>query len=113
MIVEHVIRNAQEATPDEGPGRRERRARRRNGMRSLVADSGAGMSPEFIRDRLFKPSTRPRAARAWASAPTRCANTCSRSAAGSWSTARKRGTRIELHLPAQTANSPAESSHAP
>jgi putative PEP-CTERM system histidine kinase len=52
--VEHVIRNAQDATPDHGsvavsiettPQRAEIR----------IVDDGAGMTPEFVRDRLFRP----------------------------------------------------------
>ena len=54
MIVEHVIRNAQEATPEDGgvtvsvlPGT--------EWHALLVSDTGAGMSAAFVRERLFKP----------------------------------------------------------
>ncbi len=53
-IVEHVLRNAQDATPDEGlvhcnlvAGDSE--------VILVVVDNGAGMTPEFVRDRLFRP----------------------------------------------------------
>ena len=41
-----------------------------------IADNGCGMDREFVRDRLFRPFDRPRAARAWESARTRPASTC-------------------------------------
>jgi signal transduction histidine kinase len=52
--IEHVVRNAQDATPDsgsvtlditDGPGV----------VRLTVTDDGAGMDAEFIRQRLFRP----------------------------------------------------------
>jgi putative PEP-CTERM system histidine kinase len=54
MVLEHVIRNAQDATPADGKvtvsmsitGER---------VSVEVADTGQGMSAEFIRDRLFRP----------------------------------------------------------
>ncbi len=53
-IFEHLIRNAQDATPEDGEitvtaGR--------DGTQAIVtiADTGSGMSPEFIRERLFRP----------------------------------------------------------
>ncbi|MCM2311704.1 MAG: HAMP domain-containing histidine kinase, partial [Steroidobacteraceae bacterium] len=73
MIVEHVIRNAQDATPeagrvtvsvavDGGPGSEEAvvAGDTNNRLRVPVAaltvtDTGAGMSREFILERLFKP----------------------------------------------------------
>jgi len=72
MIAEHVIRNAQEATPEDGsvtvtvaldggPGSEEAAPigdtnRLRVPTVSLtVTDTGSGMSREFIEDRLFKP----------------------------------------------------------
>jgi putative PEP-CTERM system histidine kinase len=53
-VVTHLIRNAQDATPPEGSidvevvndGRK---------VVITVVDSGRGMTPEFIRDRLFRP----------------------------------------------------------
>jgi putative PEP-CTERM system histidine kinase len=54
MALEHLVRNAQDATRSDGSV-----AVRcsRDGDRILVqiADSGEGMSEEFIRDRLFRP----------------------------------------------------------
>jgi putative PEP-CTERM system histidine kinase len=73
MIVEHVIRNAQDATPEEGSvvlsvsldgsGDTMELAVPMGGTSQLrvptvaltVADSGSGMSAEFISERLFKP----------------------------------------------------------
>ncbi|MDH5271722.1 MAG: PEP-CTERM system histidine kinase PrsK [Gammaproteobacteria bacterium] len=74
MIVEHVIRNAQDATPEDGSvvlnvsmdgsGDATETAVTTKGEASplhvptaalTVADSGAGMSAEFISERLFKP----------------------------------------------------------
>ena len=54
MVLTHLIGNAQDATqPDgsvsvtiqEGEGR----------VTIVITDTGCGMTPEFIRDRLFKP----------------------------------------------------------
>jgi putative PEP-CTERM system histidine kinase len=52
--LEHVIRNAQDATPRDGSVRVELRAA---GAEALVTvtDTGCGMTPEFVRQRLFKP----------------------------------------------------------
>jgi putative PEP-CTERM system histidine kinase len=54
QVLEHVIRNAQQATPRDGSvtvsvGRA--------GQQAVleVADTGCGMDPQFIRDRLFRP----------------------------------------------------------
>ena len=72
MIVEHVIRNAQEATPadgevtvsvalDGGPGSEAAAPIGETGRLRVptacltVSDNGAGMSREFIQERLFKP----------------------------------------------------------
>ncbi len=54
MILTHLIRNAQDATPGDGSVRVS--AEHANGSVTLtVEDSGSGMTPEFIRDRLFRP----------------------------------------------------------
>jgi putative PEP-CTERM system histidine kinase len=52
--VEHVIRNAQDATPEAGrvevavePSRR--------GVVIRISDNGSGMSPDFVHERLFRP----------------------------------------------------------
>jgi signal transduction histidine kinase len=73
MIVEHVIRNAQDATPEDGSvvlsvsfdgsgdaaeiavPMGETSQLRVPTVALTVADSGAGMSAEFISERLFKP----------------------------------------------------------
>jgi putative PEP-CTERM system histidine kinase len=53
-VLEHVIRNAQDATPAQG--RVTVRVCRRDGRAVVeVADTGQGMSPEFVRERLFRP----------------------------------------------------------
>src|SRR5690606_9222193 len=53
-VIGHVIQNALDATP--ASGRIEVRLDVHEGMaRVEVRDSGQGMSPEFVRDRLFKP----------------------------------------------------------
>ncbi|MBS0396706.1 MAG: PEP-CTERM system histidine kinase PrsK, partial [Proteobacteria bacterium] len=53
-VVEHVIRNAQDATPAEGWVRVE--VRRRDEWAEVeVIDSGRGMDDEFVRTRLFRP----------------------------------------------------------
>jgi putative PEP-CTERM system histidine kinase len=51
---EHLIRNAQEATPADG--RISVTASAANGLINVsIRDTGEGMSPEFIRERLFRP----------------------------------------------------------
>lgn len=53
-VVEHVVRNAQEATPAAG---RVTVTVKREGASVLieVADTGCGMEPDFVRDELFRP----------------------------------------------------------
>ncbi len=54
MVLAHLIRNAQEATPPDGSVRVE--VSRSGGNISIsVSDSGSGMTPEFVRDQLFRP----------------------------------------------------------
>ena len=54
MVLAHVIRNAQDACSEVGivnVG-----LHRSDGMVTItVSDDGAGMSPDFVRDRLFRP----------------------------------------------------------
>ena len=54
QVLEHVIRNAQEATPSDGSVTIRIS---RSGQRAIVevADTGTGMDAQFIRERLFKP----------------------------------------------------------
>ena len=54
MILTHVIRNAQDATPSDG--RVEVTAEASDGDAVIrVRDSGEGMSRDFVRNRLFRP----------------------------------------------------------
>ena len=54
VVIEHLVRNAQEATPRNG--RIEISASIRDGFATVViSDTGSGMSPEFISERLFRP----------------------------------------------------------
>jgi len=54
MVIEHLVTNAQEATAADG---RVEVALARDGasVRISVSDTGCGMTPEFIAERLFKP----------------------------------------------------------
>ena len=64
-----------------------------------VGDTGHGMSPEFVRNRLFKPFP-DRRPPAWASAPSKAFSTCKNWAARSRSTAQVGvGTVITILLP--------------
>jgi putative PEP-CTERM system histidine kinase len=54
MVLTHLIRNAQEATPPDGSVTVS--ATCQDGMVSvIVSDTGSGMTEEFIRDHLFRP----------------------------------------------------------
>jgi putative PEP-CTERM system histidine kinase len=52
--LEHAIRNAQDATRDTGTVRLQIESRDRR-VAMHVCDDGIGMSPEFVRERLFRP----------------------------------------------------------
>src|SRR6185369_6437743 len=52
--LEHAIRNAQDATRDTGTVRLRIESRDRR-VALHVCDDGVGMSPEFVRERLFRP----------------------------------------------------------
>jgi putative PEP-CTERM system histidine kinase len=53
-VVEHIVRNAQDATPEDGTITV--RAENRDGsIMVAVTDTGCGMSPDFIGTRLFRP----------------------------------------------------------
>ena len=53
-VIEHAVRNAQDATPAQGAVRVE--VTERAGRPLLnVTDTGAGMDQQFVRDRLFRP----------------------------------------------------------
>ena len=53
-VIEHVVRNAQDATPSDGKVSVEVS---QQGMLVTIAvvDTGRGMEPQFLRDRLFRP----------------------------------------------------------
>lgn len=53
-VVTHLVRNAQEATPADGTVDVTLR-HEGGGARITVTDTGCGMAPEFIRERLFRP----------------------------------------------------------
>jgi putative PEP-CTERM system histidine kinase len=53
-IIEHLIRNAQDASTAESQIRLELRTDGRNGLLT-VTDTGSGMTAEFVRERLFRP----------------------------------------------------------
>jgi putative PEP-CTERM system histidine kinase len=54
MVLTHLIRNAQDATPPGGVVRVEL-ASNDETARVIVRDNGSGMTPEFVRERLFRP----------------------------------------------------------
>jgi putative PEP-CTERM system histidine kinase len=113
MIVEHVIRNAQEATPDDG------RVAVSVGSDGewhsvVVNDSGAGMSPEFVRDRLFKPFDTTKGSKGMGIGAYQVREYVQSLGGRVLVESREgEGTRIELHLPAQTANLPTDSQREP
>jgi putative PEP-CTERM system histidine kinase len=54
MVLTHLIQNAQDATPANGTVEVE--LSKANGEVAIrVSDSGSGMTPEFVRDHLFRP----------------------------------------------------------
>ena len=112
MIVEHVIRNAQEATPDDG--RVAVSVDSDGEWHSVVVnDSGAGMSPEFIRDRLFKPFDTTKGSKGMGIGAYQVREYVQSLGGRVLVESREgEGTRIELYLPAQTANLPTESQRA-
>jgi putative PEP-CTERM system histidine kinase len=53
-VLTHLVRNAQDATPPDGSIRLEAKATDTHVI-CVVSDTGCGMDPEFVRDRLFRP----------------------------------------------------------
>jgi len=53
-VFEHLIRNAQDATADDGKIEIDITLSEKSAIVS-ISDTGEGMSPEFIRERLFRP----------------------------------------------------------
>ena len=54
MILVHLIKNAQDATPDDGTVELTV-SRSDSRVKIAIDDSGSGMTPEFTRERLFRP----------------------------------------------------------
>jgi len=54
MIITHLLRNAQDATPPDG-SIDVRLAVKENNVLISIEDTGCGMSPQFVRERLFRP----------------------------------------------------------
>jgi putative PEP-CTERM system histidine kinase len=54
MVISHLIRNAQEATPANGHVQVRLRREGENAVVEII-DDGCGMEPQFVRDRLFRP----------------------------------------------------------
>jgi putative PEP-CTERM system histidine kinase len=53
-VIEHVVRNAQDATPSDGTVSVDV-SQEGFHVTIIVADTGGGMEPDFLRDRLFRP----------------------------------------------------------
>lgn len=53
-VLLHLVRNAQDATPPDG-SIKIHVTRCRDAVEIVVADTGCGMSPDFVRDQLFRP----------------------------------------------------------
>ncbi len=110
MIVEHVIRNAQEATPDDGgvtvsvvPGTEWHSV--------VVSDTGAGMSVAFVRDRLFKPFDTTKGSKGMGIGAYQVREYVQSLGGRVLVESREgAGTRMELRLPARTADRPTDSS---
>jgi putative PEP-CTERM system histidine kinase len=54
QAIDHLIQNAIEASPDRSPVEMTLATRRENAL-ITISDTGVGMSPEFVRNQLFKP----------------------------------------------------------
>jgi signal transduction histidine kinase len=110
MIVEHVIRNAQEATPEDGgvtvsvvPGT--------EWHALLVSDTGAGMSAAFVRERLFKPFDTTKGSKGMGIGAYQVREYVQSLGGRVLVESREgQGTRMELRLPAWSANRATESS---
>jgi putative PEP-CTERM system histidine kinase len=53
-VIEHIIRNAQDATPENG-SIKVAMSQVRGQAVLTITDTGSGMDPDFVRDRLFRP----------------------------------------------------------
>ncbi|MGH8218580.1 MAG: XrtA/PEP-CTERM system histidine kinase PrsK [Steroidobacteraceae bacterium] len=107
-VLEHVIRNGQDATPAGGTVTVRLRA---VGPRATidVADTGAGMDPEFIRQRLFRPFDTTKGERGFGIGAYE-AREFVRKCGGSVEvqSAPGRGTTFTIHLPLAPALAPRE-----
>ena len=83
-VIGHVVQNAIDATAEDGKVWA-RLARSGGRAQVVVGDTGCGMTPEFVRNRLFKPFSTTKEG-GMASAPTRASSTSANSAAASTST---------------------------
>jgi len=54
MVLAHLIRNAQDAAESDGQVRVTLQ-RSKDAVVVIIADDGQGMTPEFVRERLFRP----------------------------------------------------------
>ena len=54
MMIEHVVRNGQDASPEDGSVSVSIRSDT-EWITLRIEDTGSGMSPDFVRDRLFRP----------------------------------------------------------
>ena len=54
LVFEHLIRNAQEATDSDGSVQIEAR-KEKDSAAIVITDTGCGMTPEFVSERLFRP----------------------------------------------------------
>jgi phosphoglycerate-specific signal transduction histidine kinase len=91
-VIGHLIQNAIEATPRAGV---QVHLQKDDNCAVLeVRDTGHGMDAQFIRERLFRPSSRPRLP-AWGSVSLKAASICARSAGRCKSTA----TGLRHHVP--------------
>ena len=54
MVIGHLLRNAQEATADDGSVTINTK-RHDDSIEIVIKDTGCGMTRDFIRDRLFRP----------------------------------------------------------
>lgn len=104
MAVTHAVRNAQDATPEEG--QIEVRLERGGSEATIaIVDTGSGMSTEFVRDRLFRPFDTTKGAKGMGIGAYQIRETL-RSAGGEVYVRSQpgRGTTLELVLPVSSGS---------